>query len=173
MKFSHLVEYNMRNIFLEKSSTKCEGETNPRTFFTKSKVNISLDQRSEFPYSLFSLYVQEVENYQNMLKLKCWPLAFNSYKALDILQHDINKNKSRKSKSLKSYVSNGEQEAIGNSGKRRDIIITTADKDGAVVIMNTDWLTDGPTDRPTDWLTYLLTYLPTYLLAYLYPGSLS
>ena len=28
MKFSQLVEYNMRNIFLEKSNTKWGGETN-------------------------------------------------------------------------------------------------------------------------------------------------
>ena len=27
MKFGQLVKYNMRNIFLEKSYTKCEGET--------------------------------------------------------------------------------------------------------------------------------------------------
>ena len=28
MKFGQLIEYNMRNIFLEKSYTKCGGETN-------------------------------------------------------------------------------------------------------------------------------------------------
>ena len=27
MKFSQLIEYNMRNIFLEKSFTKCGGDT--------------------------------------------------------------------------------------------------------------------------------------------------
>ena len=30
MKFGHLVEYNMRNIFIEKSCTKCAKETIPR-----------------------------------------------------------------------------------------------------------------------------------------------
>ena len=44
MKFGHLIEYNMRNIFLEKSYTKCGGETSPRLFFEKLKLNISLDQ---------------------------------------------------------------------------------------------------------------------------------
>ena len=34
-KFSKLIEYNIRNIFLEKSHTKCGGETLPRPFFTK------------------------------------------------------------------------------------------------------------------------------------------
>ena len=29
MKFGQLIKYNMRNIFLEKSNTKCGGETNP------------------------------------------------------------------------------------------------------------------------------------------------
>ena len=34
-KFSKLIEYNIRNIFLEKSHKKCGGETLPRPFFTK------------------------------------------------------------------------------------------------------------------------------------------
>ena len=37
MKFGQLIEYNMRNIFLEKSYTKCGGETSPRTFSGKLK----------------------------------------------------------------------------------------------------------------------------------------
>ena len=32
MKFGQLIEYNMRNIFLEKSYTKCGGETFPDPF---------------------------------------------------------------------------------------------------------------------------------------------
>ena len=35
MKFGQLIEYNMRNIFVEKSYTKCDGETIPRPFFKK------------------------------------------------------------------------------------------------------------------------------------------
>ena len=34
-----------------------------------------LDQQFEIPYSLFWLYAQ-VKDYQNILKLTCWPLAF-------------------------------------------------------------------------------------------------
>ena len=37
MKFGQLIEYNMRNIFVEKSYTKCAGETIPRPFSKKSK----------------------------------------------------------------------------------------------------------------------------------------
>ena len=44
MKFGHLMEYNMRNIFLEKSNTKCGGQTIPRPFSKKSKLSTSLDQ---------------------------------------------------------------------------------------------------------------------------------
>ena len=44
MKFGQLIEYNMRNIFLEKSHTKWGGEPIPRPFPKKSKLGISLDQ---------------------------------------------------------------------------------------------------------------------------------
>ena len=43
MKFSQLIEYNIKNIFLEKSSSKCGGVTSPRPFFKISKMNVSLD----------------------------------------------------------------------------------------------------------------------------------
>ena len=44
MKFGQFIEYNMKNIFVEKSYTKCTGETIPRTLSKKSKLSISLDQ---------------------------------------------------------------------------------------------------------------------------------
>ena len=46
MKFGQLIEYNMRKIFLEKSYSKCGGKASPRSFYKKSKLNISLDQPS-------------------------------------------------------------------------------------------------------------------------------
>ena len=49
MKFGQLIEYNMRNIFPEKSYTKFVGETNLRPFSKKSKLNI---------HSLISLYAK-------------------------------------------------------------------------------------------------------------------
>ena len=33
MKFGQLIEYNLRNIFLKKSYTKCSGEIIPTLFF--------------------------------------------------------------------------------------------------------------------------------------------
>ena len=42
MKFGQLTEYNLRNISIEKSYTKCVGETIPRPFFKIPKLsNIS------------------------------------------------------------------------------------------------------------------------------------
>ena len=48
----------MRNIFLEKSYTKCVDETSSKPFYKKTKLNISLNKQSE---SLFLLYVQTKE----------------------------------------------------------------------------------------------------------------
>ena len=44
MKFGQLIEYNMSNIFVEKSYTKCAGETILRLLSKKSKLSISLNQ---------------------------------------------------------------------------------------------------------------------------------
>ena len=69
-KFGQLIEYNMRNICLEKSYTKCGVEAGPRPYYEKSKLSISLDKQSEMLKSLPQLYFQ-VEVYQNILKLRC------------------------------------------------------------------------------------------------------
>ena len=58
MKLGQLIEYNMRNIFLEKSYTKCGRETIPRPFSRKSKLSKSLDQYSKVLYILFLLFVK-------------------------------------------------------------------------------------------------------------------
>ena len=44
MKFGQLIERNMGNIFLEKSYTKCGGETSLRPFSEKLELSISQDQ---------------------------------------------------------------------------------------------------------------------------------
>ena len=58
MKYVQLIEYNLRNYFLEKSYKKCGGETIPRPFFKKSKLSISLDQYSKVLYILFLLFAK-------------------------------------------------------------------------------------------------------------------
>ena len=45
----------MRNIFVEKPYIKWGGETIPRPFFRKLRLNIVLDQNSEVLYSLVFL----------------------------------------------------------------------------------------------------------------------
>ena len=44
MKFGQIIEYKIRNILLNKSYTKCGGETIPTPFSKKSKLSIFLDQ---------------------------------------------------------------------------------------------------------------------------------
>ena len=44
MKLGQLIEYNMRNIFLEILYTKCGEETILRPFSKKSKLSLSLNQ---------------------------------------------------------------------------------------------------------------------------------
>ena len=56
MKFGQLIEYNTRNIFNEKSNTKCAGETIPRPLSKKSKLSISLGQYCKVLNSYFLLY---------------------------------------------------------------------------------------------------------------------
>ena len=43
VKIGRLIEYNIRNIFLQKSYTKSGREAIPRPFSKKSKLSISLD----------------------------------------------------------------------------------------------------------------------------------
>ena len=43
MNFGQLIEYNMRNIFLQKPYTKCGGGAIPRPFPKKPILGISLD----------------------------------------------------------------------------------------------------------------------------------
>ena len=47
MKFGQLIEYNIINIFLEKSCKKCGEEVSLRHLYKTSKLRISLDKQSE------------------------------------------------------------------------------------------------------------------------------
>ena len=47
MKSGQLIEYNIRNIFLGKSYSKCGGESSPRPLNKKLQLSISLDQQSK------------------------------------------------------------------------------------------------------------------------------
>ena len=81
IKFGQLIECNMRNIFLEKSYTKCGGETSPRPFSEKWKLSISLDQLAKVSDRFFFFFVDQAEDYQNKLKLGCIALAFTLFES--------------------------------------------------------------------------------------------
>ena len=49
MKFGQLIEYNMRIIFLEKSCPECGGETSPRQFSEKLKLEIFIVSFNRMP----------------------------------------------------------------------------------------------------------------------------
>ena len=61
MKFGELIECNMRKNFLEKSYTKCSGETSARPFSVKLNLNLSPDQQSQVLQFVF--IVCQVEAY--------------------------------------------------------------------------------------------------------------
>ena len=56
MKFGQLIEYNMSNIFVGKSYTKCAEETIPRPLSKISNLSIFLDQKCKVLNSLLLLY---------------------------------------------------------------------------------------------------------------------
>ena len=63
MKVGQLIEYNMRNIFLEKSYAKCGRETIPKPFSKKIKIeHISGSIFLRFIYFVFIVY--QVEDYR-------------------------------------------------------------------------------------------------------------
>ena len=62
MEFGKLIEYNMRNIFLEKSHRKCDGKTSTRPFSKKSKLSLSLHQESKIFYSLLLLFSNKLKS---------------------------------------------------------------------------------------------------------------
>ena len=78
MKFGQLLEDNMRNISLKKSYTKWGGESIPISFSKIANSTLSLGQWSKVLYSFFIVY--QVGGYQNILKVSCRLLLFNSYK---------------------------------------------------------------------------------------------
>ena len=92
MKFGQLIGYNMTNIFLEKSQTKCDGEAIPRSFFKNIKLSISLNQQYKVLYSFFFIICQ-VEDYRNILKVSSRSFVTSSYKV-------FYKNKKRSKTSL-------------------------------------------------------------------------
>ena len=53
MKHGQLIEYNKRNIFLEKSCPKCGGKTIPGPFSKKSKLSIVISGSIVSSFTVF------------------------------------------------------------------------------------------------------------------------
>ena len=83
MKFGQLIECNSRNILLEKSYTKCSGETSHRPFSEKLKLSISLDQQFVLK-SLFLLYgkLKAIKYIETKLQTTCFQLVLSFFKKL-------------------------------------------------------------------------------------------
>ena len=90
MELWQLIEYNIRNIFLEKSYANCGEKTIPRLFSKKSKLTISLDQLPKVLYSFFLLYgkLRAIKIYL-LSKLSFRPIAFTSYKAFFLKKRKV------------------------------------------------------------------------------------
>ena len=76
MKFGQLIKYNLRNIFLEKSHTKCGRKTIPRPFFKKLKSRLSLDQYSKASYIYIYIYVYKNKKRSGTSPLLHFPHGF-------------------------------------------------------------------------------------------------
>ena len=72
--------YDFTNWEASNCNTQCLVSQELKALRRWKLISYSLDQQFKILYSLFVLYVQ-VEGYGNILKLRCTPLAFTSYKA--------------------------------------------------------------------------------------------
>ena len=77
LKFGQLIEYNMRNIFVQKSYTKCGGETIPRSFSKNIEIeyisgSITLNFNT---VCFFFMLIKGISKYtENNLKTICFYL---------------------------------------------------------------------------------------------------
>ena len=79
MIFNQLTEYNMRNVFLEKSNTKYDGETIPRPFFKNQNWEYLWINILKFDAVWF--YFMPSWGLSKYIEIKMQILAFTSYKA--------------------------------------------------------------------------------------------
>ena len=70
----------MRNIFLEKPYTKCDGETSPRLFSKKLKLNISLINKVLYSVILLNGNLRTIEYIKTKLETTCYHLILGLFK---------------------------------------------------------------------------------------------
>ena len=80
MKIGQLIEYNTRNIFIEKLYTKYGGEASPRPFHKNQNwTYLWTNSLKCYKVCFYCMFKSKV--YQNIFKLKCRTLVFILYKA--------------------------------------------------------------------------------------------
>ena len=75
MKFDQLIEYKIRNIFIEKSYTRCAGEIISSPLSKNLRLSMSLDQQRNVSNSPFLLYAN-LRAYRNIAKSRGRSLTF-------------------------------------------------------------------------------------------------
>ena len=63
VKFGPLIEYDLRNFFLEKLHSKCDEETTPRPFSKDLKLSVSLYEQSIKFYTIFFYCMPKISKY--------------------------------------------------------------------------------------------------------------
>ena len=85
MKIGQLIEYNTRNIFIEKLYTKYGGEGSPRPFHKNQNwTYLWTNSLKCYKVCFYCMFKSKV--YQNIFKLKCRTLVFILYKAFFFLK---------------------------------------------------------------------------------------
>ena len=75
VKFSQLIEYNMRTTFLQKSNTDLVEKLVSDPFSKTSKLCVHISRSS---FIRFVFIVFQAEDYRNILKLSCRPLQITA-----------------------------------------------------------------------------------------------
>ena len=92
-QFDQLIEYNMEHVFLENSYAKCGRQTSPKIFpRNKNRAYLWI---SSLKFYAVCFIIYPIQGLPNILKLKCWPLAFSSCKV-------FSENKMRSGTSLRA-----------------------------------------------------------------------
>ena len=77
MKLGHLIKYNKRNVFYEKSYAKCHGETIPRLF--SKKIKILWIVKPNVLYNLLLLYTK-LRTIETKLETACFYFIYSFFK---------------------------------------------------------------------------------------------
>ena len=86
-QFDQLIEYNMKDVFLQNSYAKRGRQTSPKIFpRNKNRAYLWI---SSLKFYAVCFILCPIQGLPNILKLKCWPLAFSSFKVFFRKQKEI------------------------------------------------------------------------------------